>query len=110
MCVASGRDAAGTGARRHDRESEAVSVLCKNGKLGRFKRAAAAFQLDCTSGSYPERNVRLSTETLQDCVRVFAHRLVGKADEDRNGDDQQQAHHDARAAQTALGALDVVYV
>src|ERR1700736_914690 len=31
---------------------------------------------------------RLLTETLPNSFRVFTHRLVGKADEDRNRDDQ----------------------
>ena len=40
----------------------------------------------------------LPPETLPDRFGVLLHRLVGKADEDRKGDDQQQAHHQARAA------------
>src|SRR5450631_2164027 len=52
----------------------------------------------------------LSTESLPDCFRVFANGLVGEANEDRNGGDQQQAHHQTRAADKPPGALDVMDV
>src|ERR1700733_12545288 len=52
----------------------------------------------------------LSTETLLDCVRVLVDRSVGEADEDRNGDNQQQGHHDTGATDMALGALDVMHL
>jgi len=56
--------------------------------------------------------VRLSIENLPDRTTVFVHRLVGEADEDRNRDDQEQAHHNARPAQAELVAalLDGLHV
>ena len=55
----------------------------------------------------------LPAEHLPNCVRIVLHHLVGKADEDRNGNDQQQSHHRPRAAQKPLGrlrALDLMHV
>ena len=47
----------------------------------------------------------LSTETLLDCFRVFVHGLVGEADEDRNSDNQRQAHRNRVRLTRRLGRL-----
>jgi hypothetical protein len=52
----------------------------------------------------------LPAETLPDRVGVFAYRFVGEADENRNRDDQQQDHHNARAAQMTLDVPDGVHI
>jgi hypothetical protein len=41
-----------------------------------------------SAGSINRSKIQLPTETLLDCLRVFAHGLVGESNEDRNSYNQ----------------------